>query len=432
MLARAVTADLVLLGAGHAHVEVLRRHAMRPAPGLRFTLIAREPHTPYSGMLPGLIRGEYTFDDAHIDCARLAAAAGARLILAEAEGLDLAAGRVGLRARPGIAYDLLSIDVGGTPAMPAGAADVPVKPIGAFLARLAALEADLPRGARLAVVGGGAGGTELALALAHRLRGRAAIVLVAANGVLPAAAPRARRIALAALAAADVEVIGTAATGTAGEQVTLADGRSIAVTAALWATGVAAPPWLAASGLACDGQGCVRVAPTLRSVSHPAVFAAGDCASVEGAPRPKSGVWAVRAGAPLAANLRRAAAGQRLRPWRPQRAALAIMGLGDGRAIAWRGRFTLNGHLAMRWKNAIDRRWMAMYQRLAPMDAAAPMRCGGCGAKVGAMALAEALHGLPVVQRPDILLGLEAPDDAALVQPPPGMAVAQSADHFRA
>ena len=432
MLARAVTTDLVLLGAGHAHVEVLRRHAMRPVAGLRLTLIAREPHTPYSGMLPGLIRGECGFDDAHIDCARLAAAAGARLILAEAEGLDLGASRVALRARAGVAYDLLSIDVGGTPAMPAGAAGVPVKPIGAFLARLAALEADLPRGARLAVIGGGAGGTELALALARRLRGRAVIVLVAAGGVLPAAPLRARRIARAALAAAGVEVIDATATGAAGERVTLADGRVIVAAASLWATGVVAPPFLAASGLACDAQGCVRVAPSLRSVSHPAVFAAGDCASVEGAPRPKSGVWAVRAGAPLAANLRRAAAGRRLRPWRPQRAALAIVGLGDGRAIAWRGRFTLNGRLAMRWKNAIDRRWMGMYQRLAPMQAAAPMRCGGCGAKVGATALAEALHGLPIVQRADILLGLEAPDDAAVVQPPPGMAVVQSADHFRA
>jgi selenide,water dikinase len=429
---RAVTTDLVLLGAGHAHVEVLRRQAMRPAAGLRMTLIAREPHTPYSGMLPGLIRGEYGFDEAHIDCARLAAAAGARLIFAEAEGLELAAGRVTLRGRPGVAYDLLSLDVGGTPAMPAGVAGIPVKPIGRFLARLRALEERLAAGARLAVIGGGAGGTELALALATRLRGRAAIALVAKGGVLPAAPPRARRIARAALATARVDVIEEAAVGGSSGLVLLADGRVIETAASFWATGAMAPPWLAASGLACDPQGCVRVARTLRSVSHARVFAAGDCASVEGAPRPKSGVWAVRAGAPLSANLVRAAAGRPLRPWRPQRVALAILGLGDGRGLAWRGRFTVSGRLAMRWKDRIDRRWMAMYQRLAPMAAEVPMRCGGCGAKVGAAALGEVLRGLAVPARPDILIGLAAPDDAALVQPPAGMAVVQSVDHFRA
>ena len=138
-----ITTDLVLLGAGHAHVEVLRRFAMRPEPGVRLTLIAREPHTPYSGMLPGLIRGEYGFDQAHIDLAPLASAAGARLILAEATGIELAARSVAVAGRPAVEFDLLSIDVGGVPAMPDGGG-VPVKPIGQFLDRLAVLEASLP------------------------------------------------------------------------------------------------------------------------------------------------------------------------------------------------------------------------------------------------------------------------------------------------
>src|SRR6185312_4159311 len=113
-----IVTDLVLLGAGHAHVEVLRRFAMRPEPGVRLTLVGREPQTPYSGMLPGLIRGDYTHEQAHIDLAPLAASAGARLILAEATGIDLKQQEVVVRDRPAVPYDLLSIDVGGAPAMP--------------------------------------------------------------------------------------------------------------------------------------------------------------------------------------------------------------------------------------------------------------------------------------------------------------------------
>ncbi len=429
-----ITTDLVLLGAGHAHVEVLRRFAVRPEPGVRLTLIGREPETPYTGMLPGLIRGDYTFEQAHIDLAPLAASAGTRLILAEATSIDLDARRVTVTGRPDIPFDLLSIDVGGEPAMPPGAGQ-PVKPIGQLLTRLAALEAELPQGARVAVVGSGAGGTELALALARRYRERARIILVCDTPEPLGAAPAyARRTARAALVDADVELTcGVRALTLADGRLALSDGSFLEVATALWATGVVGPPLLAACGLTCDAVGCVRVDATLRSVSHAFVFAAGDCAAIEGNARPKAGVWAVRAGAPLAANLRRAARGQTLRPWRPQSSALAIVGLGDGRALAWRNGLAVAGKPIWRWKDWIDRRWMRMYQEpMAPMQADEPMRCGGCGAKVGAEVLAGALSGLPRLPGADVLIGLDAPDDAAVMLPPPGMAVVQSVDHFRA
>lgn len=428
-----IATDLVLLGAGHAHVEVLRRLAMRPAPGLRTTLIAREPHTPYSGMLPGLIRGEYTFDQAHIDLAPLAIAAGARLIMAEATGIDLAARSVALAGRPDVPFDLLAIDVGGEPEKPPQG--IGVKPIGRFLEQLAELEPRLAPGARLAVVGAGAGGTELALALRHRLRERATITLVCRDPEpLPEAPPRARAVARAALADAGVELVcGVAAVSYGEGRLALSDGSFLDVAESLWVTGVRAPGFLALSGLASDALGCVRVDASLRSVSHDFVFAAGDCAAIEGEPRPKSGVWAVRAGAPLTANLRRAASRRSLRRWHPQKHALAILGLGGGQAIAWRGDWSVSGRWVWHWKDWIDRRWVGMYARLRPMaDADQPMRCGGCGAKVGAEVLAGALAGLATAPRPDIPLGLAAPDDAAVTLPPAGFAVVQSVDHFRA
>ena len=429
-----IATDLILLGAGHAHVEVLRRFAMRPQPGVRLTLIGREPETPYTGMLPGLIRGDYTFDQAHIDLAPLAASAGARLILAEATAIDLTDRRVAVTGRPDVPFDLLSIDVGGEPAMPPDGG-VPVKPIGQFLARLSALEAALRPGARLAVVGGGAGGTELALALARRYREQVRVVLVCDTPEPLARAPSyARSVARAALVDAGVELTCGVRAGTwADGRLALSDGSFLEVDTALWATGVVGSAILAASGLACDTAGCIRVDATLRSVSHKFVFAAGDCAAIEANPRPKAGVWAVRAGAPLAANLRRATRGRKPRRWHPQSEALAIVGLGDGRALAWRNGLAVSGRPVWRWKDWIDRRWMRMYQEpMAPMQGDDPMRCGGCGAKVGAEVLAGALAGLSPLPGADVLIGLDAPDDAAVMLPPPGMAVVQSVDHFRA
>ena len=271
-----------------------------------------------------------------------------------------------------------------------------MKPIGRFLEQLAALEARLADGARIAVVGGGAGGTELALALAHRFGRRVRVSLVNGNAEPVIAAPsRARRVIRHALVDAGVEMLsGVTAGALENGRLALSDGSYIEAAAALWATGVVAPEFLAASGLACDAAGCVRVGGTLQSVSHPFVFAAGDCAAVEGNPRPKSGVWAVRAGAPLAANLRRAAERRPPRQWRPQREALAILGTGGGRAVAWRNGIAVSGWLVWRWKDAIDRRWMRMYQRLRPMPMLAEqMRCGGCGAKLRAGGVAAGTRG---------------------------------------
>lgn len=431
---RPVATDIVLLGAGHAHVEVLRRFALQPEPGVRLTLIGREPETPYSGMLPGLIRGDYTHEQVHIDLAPLAAMAGARLILDAATAIDPAARTITVPGRPDVLFDLLSIDIGGIPAMP-DHGGLPVKPIGSFLARLELLESTLPEDARIAIVGGGPGGVELALALADRFAGRLRLVLIATTTEpIAAAPPAAQRAARQALVDAGVELVfGVTATGLRDGRLGLSDGSFIEADAALWATGVVGPSILADSGIACDAAGCVRVHPTLASVSHPHVFAAGDCASIEGATRPKAGVWAVRAGAPLARNLRRAARNQRLTPWHPQKEALAILSLGHRRAVAWRNGMVVQGHLVWRVKDHIDRRWMRMYSGMrmpgtgsSDMEA---MRCGGCGAKVSAEVLASVLAELPTDRGPDLLDGH---DDASVARPPAGKLLVQSVDHFRA
>lgn len=429
---RPIETDIVLLGAGHAHLEVLRRFTLRPQPSVRLTLIGREPETPYSGMLPGLIRGDYTHQQAHIDLAPLAAMANARLIVAEATGFDPDARFVTVPGRPDIPFDILSVDVGGIPVVP-DADGIGVKPIGRFLSRLAQLEAELAVGDRIAVVGGGPGGVELTLALARRFDGgRFRLTLVCATPDPVQVAPALAREAIRrALVDAGVELVcGVTAIDWHSGRLGLSDGSHIEAATVLWATGVEGPAFLAASGVACDRTGCIRITRTLTSVSHPHVFAAGDCAVLEGEPRPKAGVWAVRAGAPLAENLRRAALRQRLKTWHPQRDALVILGLGLGKAVAWRSGITLQGRKIWWLKDRIDRRWMRMYTEMTmPPDPEASMRCGGCGAKVSAEVLAGALASVPHSHSPDLL---DAPDDAAVLRPPPGKLLVQSVDHFRA
>ena len=172
-----VLKDVVLVGAGHAHVQVLRRFGMKPLAGVRFTLITREVHTPYSGMLPGLVAGIYGFDDVHIDTGPLARFAHARLYQSAAIGIDLAGRRVICDNRPPVPYDLLSINTGSTPNTDAGSrrgrarhpgqAD---RPISWATSRRCGRASRRVGKRRIALVGAGPGGVELLLALEHSLR----------------------------------------------------------------------------------------------------------------------------------------------------------------------------------------------------------------------------------------------------------------------
>jgi selenide, water dikinase len=463
-----VLKDLVLLGGGHSHVTVLKRFGMQPLSGVRVTLVSRVMETPYSGMLPGLIAGHYTRDEAHIDLQPLARFARARAVFDEAIGLDLVNRQVRFRDRPPIAYDVLSLDIGSTPNLEVtGAAEhtVPVKPIDRLLDRWSALttrlsESDAIR--RIAVVGGGAGGVELLLAVQHSMRTRLAqqgrsdahleYHLFTEGHLLPTHNRSVRRRFERILAERRVNVHrGSAVVKVATGALHTADGRTHPIDETLWTTQAAAAPWLAHSGLAVDGEGFVRVSSTLQSTSHADVFAAGDIASMVDHPRPKSGVFAVRQGAPLARNLRRALLGEPLEPYRPQRRFLSLISTGDQYAVASRGPIAFEGAWVWRWKDWIDRRFMRAYNVLPEMPVPAPpavpegladeeaiatlketaMRCGGCGAKVGASVLTRVLQQVGLSDCAQVLVGLDNPDDGAVMKAGDKEATVHTVDFFR-
>ncbi|WP_418319318.1 FAD-dependent oxidoreductase [Piscinibacter sakaiensis] len=358
---------LLLLGGGHAHVHVLQALAAEPLAAAQVTLVSPYRRQVYSGMVPGLLAGHYGIDDCVIPLAPLAAAAGARFIQASATALDADAQRVTLSTGDEIDFDLLAIDTG--PVMPvdaiAGAREHgwPVRPIEIFIGRWQALlDAERRGPCDLFVVGGGAAGVELAMAIAHRFGDAARVSVVTGGGpVLGGSSAGLQRRVTRALQRRDITVIDDSCSEIGPESLRLASGRLLACDLAVLALGASAAPWLAASGLQCNAQGFVETGPTLQSVSHPAVFAAGDVSSRVDVSHPKSGVYAVRAGPPLAFNLRCAVDGGELRQHLPQRHSLALLACGERHAIAsWNG-WSFEGDWVWRWKDHIDRAFISRY-----------------------------------------------------------------------
>lgn len=450
--------DIVLVGGGHSHVHVLKRFGMKPEPGVRLTLIARDMLTPYSGMIPGYIAGHYSQAEAHIDLRPLAAFANARLVHAPATGIDLDNNLLAVAGRPPVPFDLLSIDTGSTPSafdIEGAEHALPVKPIDRFLEAYHGLT-DRIRAHQgpfhLTVVGGGAGGVELILGLSFRLREAAGelgrdpaafnFTLIEANTVLlPRYNAAARAKMVRALKARNIDLrLGAPVTRITATSVELTGNQSVASDQTILVTSAGPPKWLGETDLALDDRGFIRVDDHLRSPSHPQVFAAGDAASMDSHDLPKAGVYAVRQGPYLAENLRRGATGTAPKIFKPQGQTLALITTGERYAIAARGPFAFEGHWVWRWKDWIDRRWMEKYQELPDMNAGKggtddvleDMRCGGCGAKVPAPVLRRALSRLPVQAIEGLDQGLDAPDDAAVITPPAGKSLIQTVDQFRA
>jgi selenide,water dikinase len=441
--------DLVLVGGGHAHVQVIRRFAMAPVPDVRLTVVLDRPEAVYSGMVPGFVAGDYEAADLTIDVVPLARRAGARVVLAAAEGVDPKAKEIRVAGRPALPYDVASLDVGSTvrglelPGVREHA--LATRPIHAFVERLdaAVAAACARRGAeplRVVVVGGGAAGVEVAFTLEARLRAQgmpADFTLAAAwPTLLPGAGHRFVRAIEREAGRRGIRLrLGVEVAGIEPDRVRVEDAADESADLVVWATGAAPHPWLDEVHVPKDAGGSLRVRETFQCVGFDDLFAAGDCAAPDAHPWvPKAGVYAVRAGPVLDANLRARLAGGRLRRYRPQRDFLALLNLGDGRALGGKWGLAAGGGAVWRLKDAIDRRFMARFRAEGlPKMEGEPMQCGGCAAKLDAGALGRALAALPPAARDDaVLLGLDPPDDAAALRLPGGDVVLATVDGFRA
>ncbi len=466
-----VIKDLVLIGGGHAHVSVLKRFGMRPIAGVQLTLISPDALTPYSGMLPGLIAGHYTHAEAHIDLLPLCKFSGARFFSGAVTHVNPEAQLVHMAGRPPVPYDVLSINSGSTPdpsVIPGAQGRVlPVKPVSEFLLAWEALKQRVlanPR-SRIGAIGAGAGGIELLLSAQFALRSMLRAhnitdepefhIVTRGSTILPAHNARVQALFFKVLERENIALHCNFDVDRVNERGGQTGGNVIALDEILFVTGANAPQWIRKSGLAVDAGGFIKVQPSLQSVSHPNVFAAGDIAAVEAYPRPKSGVFAVRQGAPLEANIRRALFDKKPHPFKPQLKFLSLISAGGKHAVASYGGWCMSGGWVWRWKDRIDRGFMNTFNKLPAMDAAASspssalpaafktdviekqigplqMRCGGCGAKVSAATLDRVLAQISPYPHEGVATGLHPADDAAVIVPPPGKHLVQSADFFPA
>lgn len=455
--------EIVLVGGGHSHVQVLRHFAMSPAPEARLTVVLDQPVAVYSGMVPGFVAGQYATHELEIDVVPLARRAAARVVLAPATGVDPAQRRIHVVGRPSIRYDVASFDVGST----VHGLDLPgirehalaTRPIGRFVHRVdefverARSAGGNDRPLEVVVVGAGAGGVELAFTLERRLAnelGRAPRVrlLQGAAEILPGspAAVISRVYRAAARRGIAIECDRKVVAAEPG-RLTLEEGGELPYDLLVWVTGATAHGILAGSGLATDDRGFVLTRPTLQVEGWEDLFAVGDCATLADHPRtPKAGVYAVRQGPYLRHNLEAWLAGKPLRRYRPQHDFLALLNLGDGTALGTKWGRVAEGRRVMRLKDWIDRRFMRRFQvldpdgtlteefrRLPEMGDGMEMLCGGCAAKLGQSSLTRALARLGAGgEDPTVRMGLATPDDAAAWATPGREVVVSSLDAFRA
>lgn len=348
---------ILLIGAGHAHLVALAT-IRRQMPDAQVTLIDPSPFAAYSGMLPGVIAGHYEAADARFDLARIAARHGVRLVTGKVDGIDplhrqatTTAGRMG--------FDIASIDIGiqGELSQIPGFAEhaVAVKPLSAFADRWARF---LDNPGPVAIIGGGVAGVELALAAAHRI-GPHVTLIESGPRILGELPPASRRMLLETLADRQVTVhIKSQVACILPEDVILTDRTRIASDLTIAAAGGRPAPWLARC-LPCDAKGFVSVGPDLQVQGHAGIFAVGDCAVITDAPRPRAGVHAVRQGPILAQNILALLLDKPLLAHKPQRHHLKIVSLGGKSGLAlWRG-LHVAGPWVWRWKDRIDRRFMA-------------------------------------------------------------------------
>jgi selenide,water dikinase len=447
---------VVLVGAGNAHLVFARRWGMRPMPGVAVTLVNEFSTSPYSAMVPGHIAGDYGLDELTIDLVRLCQSVKIRFLAERVSGIEPSARRITFAGRPPLTYDALSIGLGSIPACPSTAKSelLIMRPLGRLMERLDALDQDLQRAPRpfhLVVVGGGASGCELALAIHRRFSRHAGfrLSLFQANErLLPQFPPGVSRAFEKAFQERGIAFrVSSAVTAVHDGSVVLEGGEVLSCDAVLCATQASPPPVLRTSGLAVDAGGFMKVADTLQSVSDTAVFGTGDCVAFDSYPNlPRNGVHAVREGRVLFDNLGRFLHEQPLRAFRPQRVTLSLMNTADAQAILTYGPLHWKSRWARRLKERIDRRWIESFRRLGAMNGVVnaaeesyTMRCGGCGSKVSSDVLSAVLKRIDLPEDPRVLLGTKAGEDAAVhqVRPelfgaePDKLVEVQTVDYFK-
>ncbi|HMV41385.1 MAG TPA: selenide, water dikinase SelD [Leptospiraceae bacterium] len=458
--------NLVLVGGGQSHAPVLRKLGMEKN-DLRITLISANSIVPYSGMLPGYIAGKYKAEECLIDLRHLCNFSGARFVNANVVGLDLDKKHVLLENRPPIPYEILSMNIGIVPNI----GDIsgreyitPIKPALPFLEKWISIlkkieKGDFKNGFRLAILGAGAGGIETALTARERImkiipdfeihifqRGREilnghnqrvkdkVIKILNQKGIILHLNEEFRKIS------------------NKGKYFECLSGKGNIYNLDFIIGAMSPKPadWILDSGLMKDENGFILVNDYLESISHPNVFAVGDIASMKNYSRPKAGVFAVRQSEPLFKNIINLSKGKKLIKYKPQKNFLTLLNIGDGTAIASRGKYALGAsEWIWSWKDSIDQDFMEKFQSLpykmtdmTQSESQDSLVCKGCDSKAGSEIIKYALDNIEKYQmtleqnrkekkKLKTLVGLKEREDSSVIEVSKKMNLIQSVDFFQ-
>jgi len=470
-----IVSDLVLLGGGHANIQVLKMMSMNPIGGLRITLISDQTHSPYSGMIPGYLAGFYSYEECHFDLRRICEELGQRFIKAKIIGVDPQRKKIQLENRAEVSYDCASINVGiepkgiGNISHESALKLIPLKPISRFIAHWDQLISDLKdykgnESLQLAVVGAGASGVEISIILKMLIdqnQWNAQVSLIHRHEFLVSAKDlRAQRRLLQTLKSLSINVFqNTEVLEVHDNGLALRDSNGLVHTEgfyrALVATQASAPTWFKSSGLPVNQEGFLKVAEKLLVENEDALFAAGDCIHFSPSPLKKAGVYAVRQGMILEHNIRAFFTRKSLlKTFHPKKNVLSLITIGDRKALVHQDSASILRWLppAQLWtvKDWIDRRFMARFQARTfgtkprhfdkfmpvPKSTLVPEEwqdntCGGCGSKLAASTLTQSLNKLDIPKDDSVLLGVKDGEDCALTQVSGNTLCLQSIDQFR-
>tara|TARA_R110000824_G_scaffold336_11_gene2397 strand:- start:46652 stop:47791 length:1140 start_codon:yes stop_codon:yes gene_type:complete len=370
---------IVLVGGGHTHALLLKQWIKNPLPGTRLSLISPQNLTPYSGMLPGLIAGHYTYEDIHIDLPALCAAANVEFLQASVFGINPDSKTLQIHQDQELHYDLLSLDIGSTPdhSVP-GVHEyaIPVKPIATFYQHWLKVQQKITAAQnkqKLVLIGGGAGGVEVMLAMAWALennpqsRNKTEYSLAFGTAdLLPAYPKKTVTLVKQLCRVREIKIYPNFSVKLVAEPALIShSSETLTYDHLFWCTQASAADWLAKSGLACNQDGFVRVNQFLQSISHDDIFAAGDIAHMDLDPRPKAGVYAVRQAPYLYENIRNHLLNEKLTAYKPQDNFLSLLSLGNKVACAYKKPFPVfSGAWVWRWKNHIDQTFMDQFRHL--------------------------------------------------------------------
>ncbi|MBI80216.1 MAG: selenide, water dikinase SelD [Gammaproteobacteria bacterium] len=452
-----VIKDLLLIGGGHSHIKVIKSFGMNPIPGVRLTLINPDMYSLYSGMLPGIISGHYSFDDAHIDLIKLTSYSNCRFIKGKVIGIQSDNNRVIIEGRPPLTYDLLSINSGSSSNYKEiediDSIAIPVKPINSFLSQWKYIKSKINNSKKdrnIAVIGGGAGGVEIITAMRHSLGEKNNLTLITKENKILSGFPKKtinyfedhlKKNSIELIK--NIEVIKI----TKGKVISKKEEEFLFDDIFLVAQ-TAGPQWLKESNLDLNDEGFLLVNNKLQSLTKENIFGSGDIIKFDKYNLKKAGVYAVRQGDTLNKNIRNFFKKRNLNKYKPQKNFLSIITMGGKNAVVSKYSLSFKGKWVWHWKNYIDKNFISKFTNLSLIEMKSDekipkifhteevkklnddMRCGGCGAKAAKEILNSALDGLNIKKRNDVVIGLDNPDDASIIKTPKGKLSTISLDFF--